>query len=81
MTQIKKEFEEANRTHALELAEVREGWEKAKETHVREINEAISAILPAQLKVGHRMALHLDRNNRKIALNLHKKTRSNEKLG
>ncbi|EDR15487.1 uncharacterized protein LACBIDRAFT_321354 [Laccaria bicolor S238N-H82] len=33
-----------------ELNEVREGWEKAKETHVREINEALSAILPAQLK-------------------------------
>ena len=53
MRQIKKEFEEANCNHALELATVREGWEKAKETHVREINEAISAILPARMKVGH----------------------------
>ncbi|KIJ95559.1 hypothetical protein K443DRAFT_11279 [Laccaria amethystina LaAM-08-1] len=50
LAQIKKGFEEANVTHARELAEVREGCEKAKETHVREINEALSTILPAQLK-------------------------------
>ena len=43
LTQIKREFEEANLTHAHELAEVREGWEKVKETHEREINEALSA--------------------------------------
>ena len=56
MAQIKKEFEEASRTHARELAEVREGWNKAKETHAREINEALSTIheLQAQLKrVSH----------------------------
>jgi len=51
--QIKKEFEEANLTHMCELAEVREGWEKAKEMHVHKINEALSTILPAQLKVSH----------------------------
>ena len=66
MAQIKKfeeanltharELEEASRIHARELAEVREGWNKAKETHAREINEAISTIheLQAQLKgVSH----------------------------
>ena len=64
MAQIKKEFEEANltharelveanRTHRRELAEVREGWKKANETHKREINEALSTIhqLQAPLKV------------------------------
>ena len=40
MTQIKKECEEANRTHERELAEVREGWKKATETHARELEEA-----------------------------------------
>ena len=52
MVQIKKEFEEANLKHARELAEVREGWEKTKETHVREISDALSAILQGQL-VSH----------------------------
>ena len=84
MAQIKKEFEEANlthtreleeanRTHRRELAEVREGWKKAKETHKREINEALSTIhqLQAQLKVvSHRIAPHLDWNDRNIALSL-----------
>ena len=62
MAQIKEEFEEANlihahelgeaiRTHTRELAEVREGWKKAKETHEREVNEALSAMLKAQLIV------------------------------
>ena len=59
MAQIKKEFEdanltnlthareleEANRKHARELAEVREGWEKVKKTHEGEISDALSAIL------------------------------------
>ena len=40
MALIKKEFEEANLTHARELAEVREGWKRAKETHARELEEA-----------------------------------------
>ena len=65
MAQIKKEFkeanltharelEEANRTHARELAEVREEWKKAKETYEHEKNEAPSAILPAQsMRVSH----------------------------
>jgi len=44
LAQIKKELEEANRTHVRELAEVREGWKKAKETHERGINEAGSAV-------------------------------------
>ena len=53
MAQIKKEFEDANLTHARDLAEVREGWKKAKETHKREINEAQSTIhqLEAQFVV------------------------------
>ena len=53
LAQIKKEFEEANLTHARELAEVREGWKKAKETYEREINEAQSSLrqLQGQLKV------------------------------
>ena len=53
LAQIKKEFEEANLTHARELAEVREGWEKAKETYERDINEAQSSLrqLQRQLKV------------------------------
>jgi len=53
LAQIKKEFEEANLTHARELAEAREGWKKAKETLVREKNEALSSLqqLQAQLKV------------------------------
>jgi hypothetical protein len=63
------ELEEANRKHALELAEEREGWKKAKEahthqlaemregwkkkeTHMREVNEALSATLRAQLIVS-----------------------------
>jgi len=45
LAQNKKEFEEANLTHARELTEVREGWEKAKETHKRGIKEALYAIL------------------------------------
>jgi hypothetical protein len=53
LAQTKKEFEEANLTHARELAEVREGWEKAKEIHVREINAAVFPILSAQLNVSH----------------------------
>ena len=70
MEQIKKEFEEANLRHARELeevhqtlAEVREGWKKAKETHEREMNEALSTIhqLQAQLKVvSPRIAFFLD---------------------
>jgi hypothetical protein len=53
LAQIKKEFEEANLAHARELAEVSEGWKTAKETHQREINEALSSLhqLQAQLKV------------------------------
>ena len=53
LAQIKKEFEAANLTHACELAEVREGWKKAKDTYEREINEAQSALrqLQGQLKV------------------------------
>ena len=51
---MKKEFEEANITHARELAEVREELKKAKETHKREKNEAPSAIPPAQsIRVSH----------------------------
>ena len=38
------ELEEANRTHACELAEMRERCKKAKETRECEINEALSAI-------------------------------------
>ena len=54
MAQIKKELEEANLTHARELAEVREEWKKAKETYEREKNEAPPAILPAQsIRVSH----------------------------
>ena len=45
------ELGEAIRTHTRELAEVREGWKKAKETHEREVNEALSAMLKAQLVV------------------------------
>ena len=48
MARIEKEFEEANLTHARELAEVREGWKKAKETYEREINEAQSALRQLQ---------------------------------
>jgi len=53
LAQIKKESEEANLTHARELAEVREEWKKAKEAHEREINEAQSTInrLQAHLRV------------------------------
>ena len=60
MAQIKKEFEEANLIHARELeeanrtlAEVREGWKKAKERHERERKEALAKIhqLQAPLKV------------------------------
>ena len=64
MAQIKKEFkesnltharelEEANRKHARELAEVREGWNKMKGTHERELSEALSSLheLKAQLKI------------------------------
>ena len=53
MAQIKKEFEDANLTHARDLAEVREGWKKAKETHEHETNEAQSTMrqLEAQLMV------------------------------
>ncbi|EDR15490.1 uncharacterized protein LACBIDRAFT_301924 [Laccaria bicolor S238N-H82] len=53
LAQSIKELEEANRTHARELAEVREGWNIAKETHEREINEALSTIhqLQEQLEV------------------------------
>ena len=39
MTQTKK-FEQANVTHAPELAEVKEGWKKEQETHAREVEEA-----------------------------------------
>ena len=46
-----RELEEAYRTHVRELAEVREGWKKAKETHERQTNEALSAMLKAQLIV------------------------------
>jgi len=39
-------------THMHELAEVREGWQKVKETHKSEKNEA--AILPVQsIVVSH----------------------------
>jgi phosphoenolpyruvate-protein kinase (PTS system EI component) len=59
LAHIKKEFEEtnlthtraleeANRKHARELAEVKEGWKKAKETHEREIFEAQYAMLKGQ---------------------------------
>ena len=41
MAHIKKEFEEANLTHARELAEVREECKKAKETYERKVNEAL----------------------------------------
>ena len=61
MAQIKKEFEEANLTHARdleanqtyarELAEVREEWNKAKETHDREINEALSSLRQLQVQL------------------------------
>jgi len=65
LAQIKKEFEEANltharelegaaqkharefeanRTHVRELAEVREGWKKAKKTHECEMNETLYMI-------------------------------------
>jgi len=44
LAQNKKEMEEANKTHMRELAEVREGWKKAKETHKRKLNEALSRI-------------------------------------
>jgi len=53
----------------------------AKETHKCEINEALSAILPAQLKVSHCMALYLDWNDRNIAFNLHKETQNNHRFG
>ena len=56
LAQIKKEFEEANQTHARELAEVREGSKKAKETYEREMNQAQSSLrqLQGQLKgVSH----------------------------
>ena len=39
MAQIKNELEEANRTHARELAEAREGWKKTEETLARELAE------------------------------------------
>ena len=39
LAQIKNEFDEANRTHARELAEAREGWKKAEETLARELAE------------------------------------------
>ncbi|EDR15485.1 uncharacterized protein LACBIDRAFT_321352 [Laccaria bicolor S238N-H82] len=38
------ELEEANRTLVRELAEVREGWNKAMETHECEMNEALSSL-------------------------------------
>jgi len=41
-------MEEANKKHARELAEVKEGWKRAKETHEREINEGLSAMLKGQ---------------------------------
>jgi hypothetical protein len=37
-----RELDETNRKHARELAEVREGWNKAKETYERKINEGLS---------------------------------------
>ncbi|EDR02754.1 uncharacterized protein LACBIDRAFT_332021 [Laccaria bicolor S238N-H82] len=40
LAQIKREFEEANLTHARELDEVREAWKQAEEAHKREINWA-----------------------------------------
>jgi len=54
LAQNKKEMEEANKTHARELAEVIEGWKN-------EINEALSAVLQAQsIVVSHSMAPCLD---------------------
>jgi hypothetical protein len=41
-------LEETNQKHAHELAEVREGWNKAKEIYEHEINEGLSMI--CQLK-------------------------------